>query len=155
MMPLPLLVQALLRVSVAGLLLSLPSDARFSARRDTLPMTDMVAAMKIVQCSETEWRLSPWNIPRQDFLQFVFMMDQNVIPLYAHGQFTGYRIGGVNHCPLFKALGLRNGDIVREVNGQPIQGVFEMLKRVFQTGSSATLTIERSRKRVVFRYWFV
>ncbi len=112
----------------------------------------------IVQVSETEWQLSAAAIakyPKQDIWQLVSMLERDFTPLYdAQDRLVGYRVGGIERVPLFKEMGLRNGDILRSFNGQPIQSLLDMALR-FHGGSPNTIEVERRGQLITLRYRFV
>jgi hypothetical protein len=62
----------------------------------------------------------------------------------------GYEIGGVKEAGVVEQLGLRNGDVVLEVNGQPLDGlptIMRLLAQV-QTMPQVTITVLRKGQRV-------
>jgi type II secretion system protein C len=68
-----------------------------------------------------------------------------IVPNYRGGKTQGYKMVGVRPGSLFRALGIRSGDVIKAVNGNAIDspskalGLFEQLK----SSSSLTLEIER------------
>jgi type II secretion system protein C len=68
-----------------------------------------------------------------------------VIPNHVGGRTQGYKLVGVRPNSLFRTIGIRSGDVIMSVNGQPIDsaakalGLFDKLKSEPQVG----VTIER------------
>ena len=68
-----------------------------------------------------------------------------IVPNYRGGRTQGYKLVGVRPGSLFRALGVRSGDVIKSVNGTTIDspskalGLFEKLK----TQSNVSLEIER------------
>jgi type II secretion system protein C len=68
-----------------------------------------------------------------------------VIPNHVGGRTQGYKLVGVRPNSLFRTIGIRSGDVIMSVNGQPIDsaakalGLFDKLKSEAQVG----VTIER------------
>ena len=154
MTAIPVALRHFFRMGLAGLLISLPSDGRPVPPGGSSGSALMrrMAGLDVVQLSETEWRVPLAQLGHQDLVQFVIAMEQDVVPLYADDRFVGYRIEGVDRCPLFKKIGFREGDIVRLVNGEPLQGIFAMMARFRCLQPS--VTIERGGQLITFRYRF-
>ena len=105
--------------------------------------------------SETEWRISRSGMiarMTRDFVPIMTIAERELTPLYEEQRLVGYRVGRMQHFAFFSDLGLRDGDIIRLVNGEPLQSLYEMYLR-FRAISEADLTIERDGRLVTLRYW--
>ena len=67
-------------------------------------------------------------------------------PRIENGTVTGFTVTPKGAGAAFRAAGLQPGDIVKEVNGQPVVAVGEALQAF--GGSGATLVVERGGKPV-------
>ena len=115
----------------------------------------LIGPPAIVQLSPTEFRLSrPGMLLRlkQDYVQVVKTMETGMVPVYAGEQIVGLRMVSMERLTLFKELGLRDGDIVRAVNGEPLQSIWEMNLR-FRFVPRADVTVEREGRPLTLHYW--
>ena len=68
-----------------------------------------------------------------------------VVPNYRNGKYEGFKLVGVRPGSLYRAIGVRSGDVIKSVNGKPIDSpnkaldLFEKLKG----SSNISLDIER------------
>ena len=62
----------------------------------------------------------------------------------------GYEIGGVKEAGVVEQLGLKNGDVILEVNGQPLDGLPTIMRLLgqIQTMPQVRLTVLRKGQRV-------
>jgi general secretion pathway protein C len=71
--------------------------------------------------------------------------EARVVPNYRGGKYDGFKLVGVRPGSLYRAIGIRSGDVIKAVNGNPIDSpnkaldLFEKLK----TSNSINLQIER------------
>ena len=74
------------------------------------------------------------------------MLSKAVIEPYAvTGQVEGLRITGLENIPMAKALGLKNGDIIREVNGHRLTSKQKALQVFKKARSQAVMNIKLLR----------
>ena len=109
----------------------------------------------VVQNSPTGFQISRFGIVQrliQEHVQVYDVLDNDLTPLVDGDRIAGFRLGDVERCPLFKELGVRNGDILRAVNGEPLQSIWEMYLR-FRYVAQADVTVERQGQLVSLRYW--
>jgi S1-C subfamily serine protease len=75
------------------------------------------------------------------------------MPHFQSGRIDGLRIFGLSTTSKWSQAGLRNGDIVRSINGQPLSGVMQF----YQTMQGArrgpvTIEIDRGGTRTTISY---
>jgi type II secretion system protein C len=83
------------------------------------------------------------------------MTDMRAVPVMADGKPTGgYTLSEIVPSSPFATAGLRNGDVVTEVNGQPLGGQLEALSRLgtAANASSVDLTVMRGGSPVHIRF---
>ncbi len=70
------------------------------------------------------------------------------------GEIDGYRLSAIRRGSLFDKLGVKNGDIVHEVNGHPLTSADGALKayQALQSDSSFTFDVTRRNKKQTFEY---
>lgn len=59
----------------------------------------------------------------------------------AEGEYDGYRLSAVRRGGIANRLGIKNGDILHSVNGQPLHSL-DHVKRVYETIGPQTKTLE-------------
>jgi general secretion pathway protein C len=79
-----------------------------------------------------------------------------VRPNYKDGESNGLRVDRIKPGSIFSKLGLRNGDIVQGINGEPIQGpddILEMYENL-KSGSSLSVQLNRRNRPETINYSF-
>ena len=76
-------------------------------------------------------------------------------PYAAGGQMEGLRITGLENIPVAKELGLKNGDVIRSVNGQRLTSKQKALQVFMKARTQAAINIELSREGKSKRLSFV
>jgi len=77
-----------------------------------------------------------------------------IVPNYRDGQARGFKLVGVRPGSLYRAMGLRSGDVIRTVNGEEINtpeqaiGLYQALKGA----TRVEVTMERRRRDITFVY---
>jgi len=68
-------------------------------------------------------------------------------PVFLKGRQVGYRLHGIRRASVFALLGLRNGDLVRSVNGTPLDSLASAFKlyRQFMGNIPPTVTLRLTR----------
>jgi general secretion pathway protein C len=79
-----------------------------------------------------------------------------VRPTFSEGKPGGFMVSRIRSGSFFEKMGLKNGDIIRGVNGKPLQSADRMLDlyRTMKSGSEVTLTVKRRGKDENLRYAF-
>ena len=83
-----------------------------------------------------------FNTSNQDF---------RVMPHFQSGQIDGLRVLGLATTSKWSRVGLRNGDVVRSINGRPLSGVAQFYQSL-QGGGRLTIEIERGNERTTITY---
>ena len=70
------------------------------------------------------------------------------------GEIDGYRLSAIRRGSLFDKLGVKNGDIVHDVNGHPLTSADGALKayQALQSDSNFTFEVTRRNKKQTFEY---
>ncbi|OQX64826.1 MAG: hypothetical protein B5M55_05405 [Desulfococcus sp. 4484_242] len=77
-------------------------------------------------------------------------------PHYRNGNPGGVRISRIQRGSIFSKLGLRNGDVVEEINGNPLtraEDIFSLYERL-KSGDQASLQITRRGRKKTLTYKF-
>lgn len=71
-----------------------------------------------------------------------------------NGQIDGYRMSGIRRNSLFKKLGIKNGDVVHAVNGQPLTSMQTAMTAYesLQNDKNFSFEITRRNQRQTFEY---
>ena len=83
-----------------------------------------------------------FNTSNQDF---------RVMPHFQSGRIDGLRVIGLATTSKWSQAGLRNGDVVRSINGRPLSGVTQFYQSL-QGGGRLTIEIERGKERTTITY---
>lgn len=99
----------------------------------------------VVQEAELESALQ--NLP-------LLLTQARAVPYFKGGQSVGLRLFAIKTGSLYEKVGLKNGDILKAVNGNSLSDItqaaklFEMLKQ----DKNISVSVERNREERVFRY---
>lgn len=79
-----------------------------------------------------------------------------VRPYFSGGKPDGFMVNRIKSGSLFEKMGLKNGDVIRGFNGEPLQSADKMLGlySTMKSGSEVTLNIKRRGKEEELRYVF-
>jgi type II secretion system protein C len=81
-------------------------------------------------------------------------MDARIVPNYVNNKYEGFKLIGIRPNSLYRAIGMRSGDIIKSINGEPIDSpnkaiqLFETMKN----SSEITLGIERRGQKQDMTY---
>jgi type II secretory pathway component PulC len=79
--------------------------------------------------------------------------DFRVMPHFQAGRIDGLRVFGLSTSSKWSQAGLRNGDVVRSINGQPLAGVQQFYQAVQGSGAGPiTVDVQRGPERMTFTY---
>ena len=81
-------------------------------------------------------------------------MQARVIPNYRGGKYEGFKLVGVKPGSLYRAIGIRSGDVIKAINGESINSPNKAMELFHQlkTSGEVSLEIERRRKTQTFKY---
>jgi general secretion pathway protein C len=85
------------------------------------------------------------------------IMKQAIVrPLMNKGGLEGFIISNIVYGSLYEKMGLRNGDIIIDINDKKIKGVSSLLQAVnlMQTGKNISLNIKRNNNQETINYTF-
>lgn len=77
-----------------------------------------------------------------------------VVPNYKGGKYEGFKLIGVRPNSLYRAIGIRSGDIVKEVNGHELNSPNKAIKLFdeLKTESAIAVQVERGGRAVQLHY---
>ncbi len=107
---------------------------------------EMDATKGVKRISDTEFQLDRQMIDQQlsDLTQLG--MAARVIPNYKNGKYEGFKLVGVRPGSLYRAIGIRSGDILRSINGQAINSPNKAMELFNQLRSQSRITMEVERR---------
>ena len=74
------------------------------------------------------------------------MQQVRIMPHFDNGQPDGFRLSGIKTNSLIRKMGLRNGDIITGVNGQPIQTMDDALGFYNQLSGASNVSVQMKRR---------
>ena len=69
-----------------------------------------------------------------------------VVPNYRNGKYEGFKLVGVRPGSLYRSIGVRSGDVIKSVNGKPIDSPNKALDLFEQLKSSSSIQLEIERR---------
>ena len=105
------------------------------------------AEVEVQRLSDNMWRLSREDLTAQMESLGQFMKEARLTPHFTSGQADGFMIGSLPKNSLLERMGLRNGDILKGINGQRFSSMEEVLQIYQQLQSQPTLQLEIERGR--------
>jgi general secretion pathway protein C len=128
--------------------------ARRKARRGPAPFSSAELKSGIHKISDHRFQLDRTLVERARERLFDIASTSRFKPARARGRFVGLRVVEMRRKGLLSSLGLRRGDILRTINGQPVADTDALLATyVGVLGSSRiTLALERDRRPLTLQY---
>jgi general secretion pathway protein C len=110
--------------------------------------------VEIERVSENRWRISRNDLVEQLDNLGAFMKDARLTPHFNAGQPDGFMLSNLPPTSLLARMGLRNGDIMKGVNGQKFGSLEDVLQiyQQLQSEPSLQLEIERGRRTETLTY---
>jgi general secretion pathway protein C len=105
------------------------------------------AEVEVQRLSDNMWRLSREDLAEQMENLGQFMKEARLTPHFTSGQADGFMISSLPKNSLLERMGLRNGDILKGINGQRFSSMEEVLQIYQQLQSQPTLQLEIERGR--------
>jgi general secretion pathway protein C len=112
------------------------------------------ASKGIKKVSANKYILDRKEVDRLSGDMSQFMTQVRIVPNIVRGKASGYKLMNVKKGSLVEGVGLQNGDIVKEINGKPIDkpeaafGAYQQLK----DEGRFVIEIERKGKREILSY---
>jgi len=101
-------------------------------------------------------RIGPdhYRVSRSALMPHELMRSARIVPHISGGRVIGFKLYGIRTGGLMGQLGLKNGDVVRSVNGQPLTSPHQALTIYSQirTMTKVTLEITRLGRPITLRY---
>jgi len=69
-----------------------------------------------------------------------------VVPNYRNGKYEGFKLVGVRPGSLYRSIGVRSGDVIKSVNGKPIDSPNKALELFEQLKASSSIQLEIERR---------
>ncbi len=84
------------------------------------------------------------------------MTDARLRPFFSGGDLDGVAISNIVSGSIFQKLGLRNGDVIREIDGRALRSPEDILNvyRNLESGSEVTVNIKRRGREELLQYRF-
>lgn len=73
-------------------------------------------------------------------------MQARIVPNYRDGQYQGFKLIGVRPNSLYRALGIRSGDVVKRVNGKEINSPNKAIELFEQLRSQSAIQLDIERR---------
>ena len=69
-----------------------------------------------------------------------------IVPNYRNGKYEGFKLVGVRPGSLYRAIGIRSGDVVKSINGKPIDSPNKAIELFDKLKSSDQIALEIERR---------
>lgn len=108
----------------------------------------------IMNISETEFVVDREELNSQLSNLSLLLQQARAVPSYKNGEAIGLRIFAIRPDSLYAKIGLRNGDVLLNINGKQLGDLTEAIKvfEVMKSESSFTVLLERNRESKEFSY---
>jgi general secretion pathway protein C len=121
------------------------SSGRSSSTASRGPAVPAVTGVKMVSDDE-------YVVDREEVDNALENMNQlftqiRAVPHFEGGESTGFRLFAIRRGSLFDKIGLKNGDIIRNINGKPIDDPTKALAMLEQLRNVSNLNVEVTRNR--------
>jgi general secretion pathway protein C len=108
----------------------------------------------VTKVSETEYQISRSMLDEQlqDLSQLG--MQARIVPNYRNGKYEGFKLVGVRPNSLYRAIGIRSGDIIKRINGAEINSpnkAIELFEQ-FKASNNIAMDVERRGQVQTFQY---
>ena len=84
----------------------------------------------------------------------MLLTQARAVPYFKDGQSVGLRLFAIKTGSLFSEIGLKNGDILKDINGSSLADITQAIKLFEQLKQerSINLKLERGKQEVVYNY---
>lgn len=124
-----------------------PSDvAGANAPTDNPPSTNDEIAAGISKTGAYDYDVSRSMIDKQLADMQKLQQDARVIPHYKDKDYAGFKLVGVRPGSLYRALGIRSGDVITSINGDKIDSPNKALQLFESLKNSSDIAVEIERR---------
>jgi general secretion pathway protein C len=125
-----------------------------SKRSPSVPGGRRVPGSGVRRLGSNRWSISAEEIESAKSNMSQLMTQVRIVPNFTEGKPDGFKLLSIKRGSLFSRLGLRNGDIIRKINGVLLdnpQKAFEIYQEL-ESGQSIDLDILRGRREQTLSY---
>ncbi len=72
--------------------------------------------------------------------------EARIVPNYRGGKYEGFKLVGVRPGSLYRTIGIRSGDVIKSINGRPIDSPNKAIELFEKLKSSASISLEVERR---------
>jgi len=114
----------------------------------------MVLGGGVRRLGPTRWSISQEEMESAKANMSQLMTQVRIVPNFTEGKPDGFKLLSIKRGSLFDRLGLRNGDVVRQINGVPLDNPQKALEVYgdLESGQSFSLDILRGGREQTFSY---
>jgi general secretion pathway protein C len=131
-----------------------------NGQKEILVLDDMLVSSKgesreaISAVDENEFIVDEAELDRALENLPLLLTQARAVPYFADGQAVGLRLFAIKSGSLYEKIGLRNGDVLKSVNGNSMADLSQAMQlfEKLKTERSINLTIERNREEKEFKY---
>lgn len=116
-----------------------------SPQRPSSGMATAVTGVKMV--SENEYVVDRSEVDNALENMSQLFTQIRAVPHFEGGESTGFRLFAIRRGSLFDKIGLKNGDIIRNINGQPMNDPTKALALLEELRNVSDLTVQVTRNR--------
>lgn len=131
-----------------------------NGQRETLVLDDMLPAARggnreaIAAIDENEYIVDEAELDKALENLPLLLTQARAVPYFSDGQAVGLRLFAIKSGSLYEKIGLRNGDVLKSVNGNSMADLSQAMQlfEKLKTERSISLTVERNREEKEFKY---
>lgn len=109
---------------------------------------------KVVQVSETKFLVKDEELTKQLENMPLLLTQARAVPYFQDGKAIGFRLFAIKSGSLYERIGLRNGDVIKSVDGVSMADPSQVLKlfEALKEARSIEVLLERQKEDLRFRY---
>lgn len=131
-----------------------------NGQKEVLMLDDMLASARpetkdgIASLDDNEYIVDEAELDKALENLPLLLTQARAVPYFSDGQAVGLRLFAIKSGSLYEKIGLRNGDVLKSVNGNSMADLSQAMQlfEKLKSERSIALTIERNREEKEFKY---
>jgi len=131
-----------------------------NGQKETLVLDDMLTSSRpeakdgIASLDENEYIVDEAELDKALENLPLLLTQARAVPYFSDGQAVGLRLFAIKSGSLYEKIGLKNGDVLKSVNGNSMADLSQAMQlfEKLKSERSISLTVERNREEKEFKY---